>query len=76
MYATDCYRSLFGAVHLLPVSLSEGLPVCLEKNDRLKLVEPFSSDELKLAVFEMEHNMACGLDGVPAVFFQSYFGCY
>ena len=34
------------------------------------LCAPFSEQEVKKAVFEIEHNKAPGLDGFPAEFYQ------
>jgi hypothetical protein len=36
------------------------------------LTAPYSEEEVKKAVFQMEHNKAPGPDGFPAEFFQSF----
>jgi hypothetical protein len=36
-----------------------------------QLVKPFSEEEIRHAVFQMEHNKAPGLDGFPAKFYQT-----
>jgi hypothetical protein len=39
-----------------------------DKNEGL--TAPFSEEEVRLAVFDMEHNKAPGSDGFPAEFYQ------
>jgi hypothetical protein len=34
------------------------------------LISPFTEDEIRKALFQMEHNKAPGLDGFPAEFYQ------
>ena len=41
-----------------------------EENDIL--TAPFSEEEVKAAVFQMEHNKAPGPDGFPAEFYQNF----
>jgi hypothetical protein len=36
-----------------------------------QLVKPFSEEEVRHAVFQMEHNKAPGPDGFPAEFYQA-----
>jgi hypothetical protein len=43
--------------------------VSAEENE--VLVAPFS-EEVKSAIFDMEHNKAPGLDGFPAEFYQFF----
>jgi hypothetical protein len=33
---------------------------------------PYSEEEIRKAVFQMEHNKAPGLDGFPAEFYHSF----
>ena len=44
--------------------------VSVEENEIL--VAPFSEEEVKVAVFDMEHNKASGPDGFPAEFYQFF----
>jgi hypothetical protein len=44
--------------------------VSLEEN--AFLTSPYSEEELKKAVFQMEHNKAPGPDGFPAEFYQNF----
>ena len=71
-HATNYYKTLFGPVELLPVSLSDPVPMVLDDRDRLDLIAPFSLEEIKTAVFSMEHNRAPGPDGFPIEFFQKF----
>jgi hypothetical protein len=36
------------------------------------LTSPFTMDEIKGAVFQMEHNKALGPDGFPVEFYQVF----
>jgi hypothetical protein len=36
------------------------------------LTSPFTMDEIKEVVFQMEHNKAPGTDGFPAEFYQVF----
>ena len=36
------------------------------------LLNPYSDEEVRKAVFQMEHNKALGPDGFPAEFFQNF----
>jgi hypothetical protein len=44
--------------------------VSMEKNDLLTV--PYSDDEVKKAIFQMEHNKAPSPDGFPAEFYQTF----
>jgi hypothetical protein len=44
--------------------------VSKEENQLLKA--PFSEEEVKMAIFNMEHNKALGPDGFPAEFYQFF----
>jgi hypothetical protein len=71
-YATNYYKSLFGAVDLMPYTLLDEFPDCLSLEDKEKLKEPFTLEEIKIAIFEIEHNKASGPNGFPADFFQKF----
>jgi hypothetical protein len=36
------------------------------------LIAPFSEEEVKAAIFQMEHNKAPGPDGFPIEFYQKF----
>jgi mannosylglycoprotein endo-beta-mannosidase len=74
-YITNYYKSLFGAPEEGSFSLDESrtadIPqVSDEENDLL--TAPYSEEEVKKAVFQMEHNKAPGPDGFPAEFYQKF----
>jgi hypothetical protein len=54
----------------LDESRMEDIPqVTDEENEQL--VEPFSEEEVRCEVFQMEHNKAIGSDGFPVEFYQA-----
>jgi hypothetical protein len=74
-YITNYYKGLFGSPEESSFSLDEtqmdDIPqVSMEENDLL--TSPCSEEEVKKAIFQMEHNKAPGLDGFPAEFYQSF----
>ena len=74
-YITDYYKSLFGAPaegnFTLDETRTDDIPqVTAEENDIL--TAPFSEEEVKAAVFQMEHNKAPGLDDFPIEFYQNF----
>ena len=74
-YITSYYKSLFGAPDEGNVTLDEArtdgiAQVTAEENDIL--TAPFSEEEVRAAVFQMEHNKAPGPYGFPAEFYQSF----
>ena len=74
-YITSYYKGLFGAPEESDISLDESriddIPqVSPEENNFL--TSPYSEEEIRKAVFQMEHNKAPGPDGFPAEFYQSF----
>jgi hypothetical protein len=74
-YITNYYRGLFGSPDEGNFSMDEthtdDIPqVSVEENGLL--TAPYSKDEVKKAVFQMEHNKAPGPDGFPAEFYQNF----
>jgi hypothetical protein len=74
-YITSYYKKLFGAPEECTISLDESriadIPqVTPEENNFL--TAPYSEEEVRKAVFMMEHNKAPGPDGFPAEFYQSF----
>jgi len=68
-HITQFYKNLFGTPHVSEITLMENqisdIPqVSQEEND--VLVSEFTEDEVREAVFQMEHNKAPGPDGFPA----------
>jgi len=41
-------------------------------DDKEKLIAKFSYNEVREAIFQMEHNKAPGPDGFPAEFYQAF----
>uniref|UniRef100_A0A8R7RBS2 Reverse transcriptase domain-containing protein n=1 Tax=Triticum urartu TaxID=4572 RepID=A0A8R7RBS2_TRIUA len=74
-YITSYYKSLFGLPDegnfTLDENRTDDIPqVTTEENDFL--TAPFSEEEVRAAVFQMEHNKAPGPDGFPAEFYQNF----
>jgi hypothetical protein len=74
-YITNYYKKLFGAPKENNFSLVEDyrndIPqVSREENDIL--VSTFTEQEVKITIFQMEHNKASGPDGFPAEFYQAF----
>ncbi|XP_073361957.1 uncharacterized protein [Aegilops tauschii subsp. strangulata] len=68
-YITSYYKSLFGPPDegnfTLDENRTDDIPqVTAEENDFI--TAPFSEEEVRAAVFQMEHNKAPGPDGFPA----------
>jgi hypothetical protein len=57
------------------ISLDESniddIPQVIENKNEI-LISPFTMDEIKQAVFQMEHNKARGPDGFSAEFYQVF----
>jgi mannosylglycoprotein endo-beta-mannosidase len=74
-YITNYYKNLFGAPEEGNFSLDEtrtdDIPqVSTEENDLL--TAEYSEEEVRKAIFQMEHNKAPGPDGFPAEFYQTF----
>jgi hypothetical protein len=74
-YITDYYKRLFG-YHIqnsfsLDETLRHDIPQVSEEENEV-LVAPFNEEEVKMAVFDMEHNKAPGPDGFPVEFYRFF----
>src|SRR3954469_3015910 len=74
-YITSYYKGLFDApaedILFMDESRTEDITqVSNEENTFLN--SPFTEEEIKKAVFQMEHNKAPGPDGFPAEFYQHF----
>ena len=74
-YITKYYKNMFGEPKEGNFSMDESqiddiTQVSDEENAHL--TAPFSEEEVKQAIFQMEHNKAPGPDGFPAEFYQSF----
>uniref|UniRef100_A0A0A9H5S4 Reverse transcriptase domain-containing protein n=1 Tax=Arundo donax TaxID=35708 RepID=A0A0A9H5S4_ARUDO len=72
-HATDYYKDLFGPApgNLIPIDPDlwpEESNLTAEDNSQLD--KPFTEEEIKFALFEMEVNKAAGPDSIPVEFFQ------
>ena len=52
-------------------TLRHDIPQVSEEENEV-LVAPFSEEEVKMAIFDMEHNKAQGPDGFPTEFYQFF----
>ena len=75
MNITNYYKGKFGAPEegnfTLDESRTDDIPqVSVEENNLL--TNPYSEDEVRKAVFQMEHNKAPGPNGFPLEFYQKF----
>ena len=74
-YITEYYKEQFGPHTPNSFSMDETLrydiPQVSEDENEV-LTAPFSEEEVKMAVFDMEHNKAPGPDGFPVEFYQFF----
>jgi hypothetical protein len=73
-HATAFYKDLFGPQQLSHTRMREGSwskAKCLNDADRADLDKPFTEEEIKEVIDQMEKNKAAGPDGFPIEFYQS-----
>ena len=74
-YITKYYKCLFGAPEegdfTLDETRTDGIPQITEEENDIPTA-PFSEEEVRAAVFQMEHNKAPGPDGFPTEFYQNF----
>jgi len=74
-YITDYYRGLFGPSDISPLTMDESrmedIPQVTD-DDKEKLIVKFSYNEVREAIFQMEHNKAPDSDGFSAEFYQAF----
>jgi hypothetical protein len=73
-HASEYYANLFAPPPIdydiqLDSDLWDGIPKMLQADNRL-LCKPFSEEEIKIALRQMEKNKATGLDKIPIEFYQ------
>jgi hypothetical protein len=73
-YITSYYKNLFGppknsSFSLYKSRVEDIVQVSHEENELL--IKAFTVDEVREAIFQMEHNKAPGSDGFPAEFYQA-----
>ena len=74
-FITKYYKELFGpsaeSNFQLDESITHDIPQVTEAENEF-LTSPFSEEEIRTVVFQMEHNKAPGPDGFPAEFYQCF----
>jgi hypothetical protein len=74
-YITNYYKGLFGEPKEGTFSMEESrihdIPQ-VSPDENAFLTAPYSEEEVRNAVFQMEHNKAPGPDGFPAEFYQNF----
>jgi mannosylglycoprotein endo-beta-mannosidase len=74
-YITTYYKGLFGDPEESEVTLDESriddIPQVSPEENAI-LTNPYTEEEVRKAVFQMEHNKAPGPDGFPAEFYQNF----
>jgi mannosylglycoprotein endo-beta-mannosidase len=76
-HITSYYKSLFGPSDVSLMTLDESqtgdIPQVLDLENEF-LTSPFTEEEVRVAIFQMEHNKAPGLNGFPSKFYQVFWG--
>jgi hypothetical protein len=74
-HITSYYKSLFGKSQennfQLDELLKEDIPQVTDLENEA-LIKPFTEEEIKSAIFQMEHNKALEPDGFPVEFYQVF----
>ena len=74
-FITEYYKGLFGPHIQNSFSMDETLRYDIpqvSKEENQVLTAPFSEEEVKVEIFDTEHNKAPGPDGFPAEFYQFF----
>jgi hypothetical protein len=72
-HATAFYKNLFGPANDSGIRLADetwSLEEKIDDLDRESMDRPFSEDEIKNTIDQMENNKAAGPDGIPAEFYK------
>jgi hypothetical protein len=74
-HITQFYKGLFGepeqSSFTLDADRSDDISQVTGEENAI-LTAPFSENEIKVAIFQMEHNKAPGPDGFPMEFYQKF----
>jgi hypothetical protein len=73
-YITSYYKDLFGPPQSSSFSLDESRVEDIEQvshEENELLFKPFTVDEVRETIFQMDHNKAPGPDGFLAEFYQA-----
>ena len=74
-HITSYYKNLFGPSPNSHIMLDESQTDDIPQVSQLEneyLTDTFSQEEVRAAIFQMEHNKAPGLDGFPPEFYQVF----
>jgi mannosylglycoprotein endo-beta-mannosidase len=76
-HITNYYKTLFGIPEQTEITLMEDqihdIPQVSDEENEI-LIADFIENEVREAVFQMEHNKSPGPDGFPAEFYQVFWG--
>jgi hypothetical protein len=76
-HITNYYKNLFGFPKQIEITSMEdqihGIPQVSDEENEI-LIADFTENEVREAVFQMEHNKSPGPDGFPAEFYQVFWG--
>jgi hypothetical protein len=76
-HITNYYENMFGVPEQTEITLMEDqihdIPQVSDEENEI-LIADFTENEVREAIFQMEHNKAPGPDGVPAEFYQVFWG--
>jgi mannosylglycoprotein endo-beta-mannosidase len=73
-HATAFYKDLFGPQQMSHTRMRNGIwseSECLNDEDRVEMDKPFTEEEIRGVIDQMEKNKAAGPDGFPIEFYQS-----
>jgi hypothetical protein len=76
-HITSYYKNMFGPSEESLISLDESQTEDIPQVSDLEnefLTKPFTHEEVRAAIFQMEHNKAPGLDGFSPEFYQVFWG--
>jgi hypothetical protein len=74
-YITNYYKNLFGAKEDGNFSMDESRTDDISQVSEIAnnfLTSEYSEEEVRKAIFQIEHNKAPGPDGFPAEFYQTF----
>jgi mannosylglycoprotein endo-beta-mannosidase len=76
-HITNYYKNLFGIPEQTEIALLQDqihdIPQVSDEENEILIAE-FTENEVREAIFQMEHNKAPGPDGFPAEFYQVFWG--
>lgn len=74
-YITKYYKGLFGKPEqnnfVMDELIRDDTPQVREIENEI-LTEPFDEKKVRHTIFQMKHNKALGLDGIPAEFYKVF----